>query len=183
MRLTTDAPSSSGGYSTVEDEGTPVTQQSTINFTGAGVTATDSGGKTVVTIPGGAGSGASGVTEVDFGAFPGNSDSSVAVTGQASIVAGSVVNAWIVATATSDHSADEHFIETIRVTAGNIIAGTGFTIYAFNTSQANEPLLVNRSGRISIAGAATTPSSLQGIQIGGKGTRLYGKWTVHWEWE
>lgn len=44
----------SGGYITVEDEGTPVTQRSTINFTGGGVTATDSGGKTVVDIPIGA---------------------------------------------------------------------------------------------------------------------------------
>lgn len=42
------------GYNnTVEDEGTPVTQRSTVNFVGAGVTVTDSGGKTVVTIPGG----------------------------------------------------------------------------------------------------------------------------------
>lgn len=41
-----------GGYDTVEDEGTPLAQQSTINFVGAGVTAADSGGKTVVTIPG-----------------------------------------------------------------------------------------------------------------------------------
>ena len=38
-------------YTTVEDEGTPLTQRRTINFVGAGVTATDSGGKTVVTIP------------------------------------------------------------------------------------------------------------------------------------
>lgn len=45
----------SGGYSTVEDEGTPVTQRSTLNFTGAGVTVTDSGSKTQVSIPGGAG--------------------------------------------------------------------------------------------------------------------------------
>ncbi len=36
----------------IEDEGTPLTQQDTINFTGAGVTAFDSGGKTVVDIPG-----------------------------------------------------------------------------------------------------------------------------------
>jgi hypothetical protein len=43
----------SGGYTTVEDEGTALLQRSTINFVGAGVTATDSGSKTVVTIPGG----------------------------------------------------------------------------------------------------------------------------------
>lgn len=42
-------------YNTVEDEGTGLTQRSTLNFTGAGVTASDSGGKTVVNIPSGGG--------------------------------------------------------------------------------------------------------------------------------
>lgn len=40
---------------TVEDEGTPVTQRATVNFTGAGVSVADTGGKTTVTIAGGAG--------------------------------------------------------------------------------------------------------------------------------
>lgn len=40
---------------TVEDEGTPVTQRSSINFTGAGVSVSDVGSKTTVSIPGGAG--------------------------------------------------------------------------------------------------------------------------------
>lgn len=43
------------GYATAEDEGTPVTQRTTLNFTGAGVTVTDDAGKTKVSIPGGAG--------------------------------------------------------------------------------------------------------------------------------
>jgi hypothetical protein len=40
-------------YTTVEDEGIPLTQRSTINFVGAGVTVTDVGGKTEVSITGG----------------------------------------------------------------------------------------------------------------------------------
>jgi hypothetical protein len=48
-------PASGGGYGTVEDEGTPLTQRSTINFTGAGVSVADAGSKTVVTISGGGG--------------------------------------------------------------------------------------------------------------------------------
>jgi hypothetical protein len=40
--------------STVEDEGTPLTARANLNFVGAGVTAADAGGKTVVTIPGAA---------------------------------------------------------------------------------------------------------------------------------
>lgn len=42
-------------YDTVEDEGTPVTQRTSLNFVGAGVTVTDDSGKTKVSIPGGAG--------------------------------------------------------------------------------------------------------------------------------
>jgi len=40
-----------GGYSSIEDEGVPLPTRTTINFVGAGVVASDAGGKTVVTIP------------------------------------------------------------------------------------------------------------------------------------
>ena len=40
---------------TFEDEGTPVTQRANVTFIGAGVTVSDVGGKTQVSIPGGAG--------------------------------------------------------------------------------------------------------------------------------
>ncbi|HEY8741647.1 MAG TPA: hypothetical protein VIU62_00995, partial [Chloroflexota bacterium] len=46
-------------YDTVEDEGTPLAQRSTVNFVGAGVSAADSGGVTTVTISGGTGGGGS----------------------------------------------------------------------------------------------------------------------------
>jgi len=42
-----------GSAHTIEDEGTPLTARTSLNFTGAGVTAADSGGKTVVTISSG----------------------------------------------------------------------------------------------------------------------------------
>jgi len=44
-----------GGHG-IEDEGSPLTDRPDLNFVGAGVTATDDGEKTVVTIPGGGGS-------------------------------------------------------------------------------------------------------------------------------
>jgi hypothetical protein len=101
--------------------------------------------------------------ELDFGS--GASDASVVITGQAGIVAGSKVNAWIYAKATTDHSADEHWLETIAVTAGNIVAGVGFTIYGKNTNMLNEPVEdYNRGGK------------------GGKGTLLRGKFTVQASW-
>jgi hypothetical protein len=55
------------GYSIFEDEGTPVTARSTANFTGAGVTVSDVGGKTTVNIPGAAGAAATTI-EKDLGA-------------------------------------------------------------------------------------------------------------------
>jgi hypothetical protein len=74
---------------------------------------------------------AQGTATIDFGAFPGKTDASVAITGQASISAASLVEAWIFPAATADHSADEHMVERLEIIAGNVIAGTGFTIYAF----------------------------------------------------
>lgn len=68
---------------------------------------------------------------LDFGAFPGSTDASIAVTGQAGIVAGSLVEAWVFPQATADHSSDEHIVDPPRMIAGDIIAGTGFTIYGF----------------------------------------------------
>jgi hypothetical protein len=49
-----------GSAHTIEDEGSALTQRAALNFTGSGVTAADSGGKTVVTIPGGGGGAPSG---------------------------------------------------------------------------------------------------------------------------
>lgn len=74
--------------------------------------------------------GANAQATIDFGAFPGKSDTSLAITGQAGIAADSEVEAWIMPLATADHTADEHLVERIDVFAGNIIPGTGFTIYA-----------------------------------------------------
>ena len=48
--------------------------------------------------------GAQGSTTLTFGAFPGGSDASVTVTGQAGILAGSLVEAWILPAATADHT-------------------------------------------------------------------------------
>jgi hypothetical protein len=52
MTGTTLSAAGASGYTTVQDEGVPLTQRTTVNFVGAGVTAADSGGVTTVTIPG-----------------------------------------------------------------------------------------------------------------------------------
>lgn len=73
--------------------------------------------------------GAQGSATLDFGAFPGTSDTTIAVTGQTGILAGSDVEAWILPATTADHSVDEHRYEDLVVMADTIVAGTGFTIF------------------------------------------------------
>lgn len=135
------------------------------------------------------GSGTFGTTTIDFGAFPGKSDASVAVTGQATIVAGSKVNAWLRLVDSADHTADEHWVESLRVFAGGIVAGTGFTIYARNDNPINEPLFPSAAQpAVAVAAAAiTTEDSDEGGRsplagVGGIGTRIYGVWNVQWIW-
>lgn len=126
-----------------------------------------------------AGGGAnSGVTTVDFGAFPGASDAKVVVTGQAGIVAGSKVKAYVMATATADHSADEHWVETIDVMAGEIVPATGFSIFAKNTNMLTEPV-TEQWANTRLAGPAGRERP---APSGGAGTRLYGQFTIAWEW-
>ena len=132
--------------------------------------------------------GATGTTTVDFGAFPGSSHTTVAVTGPAGIVAGSLVEAWIRPVATADHTADEHVVEPIKVVAGDIVAATGFTIHALNANDRIEPVIPARhSTEIQQATATTVVNKIAqpgaGAQGGGGiGTRLYGLFTVAWIW-
>lgn len=113
---------------------------------------TDGGATTLHSHAGGAGA-TGGTATLDFGAFPGATDASIAVTGQTNIVAGSLAEAWLRPIATADHSADEHMVEAIHVFAADILAGTGFTIHGRSTSQF------------------------------GDSTRLYGTWNVAWTWQ
>jgi hypothetical protein len=140
---------------------------------------------------GSGGAGNTGTATLDFGAFPGASDASVAVTGQASIVAGSIVQAWLRPEDTADHLADEHMVETINIFAGNIVDGTGFTIYGFNYSQMNEPVVPALFSETTFVQNAATTGIGKAIQFGkegqlnlggGKGTRIYGTWKVAWRW-
>lgn len=120
---------------------------------------------------------ATGTAVLDFGAFPGKSDASVAVTGQGGIVDGSLVEAWIRPVATADHDVDDHLFEMLGIRAGNIVAGTGFTIYGVNTNQLNEPL--------EAPGIKTGPTASLNIpapSVGGRGTRLWGTYNVNWAW-
>lgn len=140
-----------------------------------------------VEVGGGGGGGTTvntGEASLDFGAFPGKSFATVAVTGQTGIVSGSFLQAWLFPKDTADHKADEHVVETLAVRAGNIVPGTGFTIYGANTSQLNEPVVRFRSPNTNtLAPALWTPAQSEQWQTqGGRGTRIYGVWNVGWLW-
>jgi len=110
--------------------------------------------------------GAQGTTTVNFGAFPGTADTSVAITGLTSILSSSLVEAWIIPTATADHSADEHWVDPPRVVAGNVVAGVGFTIYATARDDNGFP---------------TQPANGRRQEFTNTNA-LYGQWTVAWVW-
>jgi hypothetical protein len=87
--------------------------------------------------------------------FPGASEASIAVTGQTTIGAGAKIIVWLIPSATSDRSIDEVLMEPLRLLAGNIVVGTGFTIYGF---------------------------CYGGQQPDGQQLNLYGDFTVGWVW-
>lgn len=71
-----------------------------------------------------------GTADLNFGAAPGTNVITLTVTGQTGIVSGSNVRAWIMAEASASHNAYEHMLVPLRLTCGNIVAGTGFDIVA-----------------------------------------------------
>lgn len=75
-----------------------------------------------------------GSATLDFGAWPGANEASVAVTGQASIGVTSKAEAYIMGDDTSGaHTAADHryFSSLVGLTCGTPTAATGFTIYAY----------------------------------------------------
>lgn len=106
-----------------------------------------------------------GRTALDFGVAPGSLYTSVTVTGQTDILSGSRVEAWITPIATADHLADEHMVDPPRVIAGNIVAGTGFTIHGFATGEPIEAPTVSETppGDVAVA-------------------MHHGLYTVDWAW-
>ena len=119
--------------------------------------------------------GTQGTTTIGFGAFPGSSNTSVAITGQGAITATSLVEAWLLPATTTDHSADEHIVDPPVITAGNIVAGTGFTIYAVARDGIPVP------DAVSIG--TNTGDPITKIQEHGRSAPMpYGVWNVAWVW-
>ena len=81
---------------------------------------------------------ATGTAVIDFGAFPGSNEASIAVTGQGTISATSKVEAYVMGDDTSGtHTANDHryFAALVGLTCGTPSAGVGFTIYGRSTEK------------------------------------------------
>jgi hypothetical protein len=77
----------------------------------------------------------SGTATIDFGTGSTRPDqATVVVTGQTAILADTSVDVWIQQDSTTNNAADAHQIANIltSLTVGAVVAGTGFTIYAFS---------------------------------------------------
>lgn len=76
--------------------------------------------------------GATGSGVLAFGSAPGGNVATLTVTGQTGIAEGSAIRAWVQGS-TADHNAYEHALilpGRIGLGIGDVIAGTGFTVYA-----------------------------------------------------
>jgi hypothetical protein len=71
-----------------------------------------------------------GSTTIDFGSAPGTNYIVVTITGETSILSGSVADAFIMASDTATHNSYEHSIVPITLRCGNVVAGSGFDIVA-----------------------------------------------------
>lgn len=74
-----------------------------------------------------------GTATINFGAYPGSNEASVAVTGLSAISATSKADAFVMADDTStSHTASDHkyFESFASLSCGTPTAGVGFTIYA-----------------------------------------------------
>jgi hypothetical protein len=76
--------------------------------------------------------GATGTATINFGAFPGSNEATVAVTGQTGISATSKADAWVMSEDTSsNHTANDHryLPQLASFACGTPTTGVGFSIY------------------------------------------------------
>jgi hypothetical protein len=86
-----------------------------------------------------------GSIDIDFGASPGLNQTSVVVTGQTNLLAGSDITVSVYAIATADNTIDDikFLASLIGLSAGTIVAGDRFTIYATSTQKIEGLITLN----------------------------------------
>ncbi len=73
-----------------------------------------------------------GTATIDFGALPGSNEASVVVTGVGTIGGSAKAEAFFMRSTSVDHTANDHSYAALLtgLSCGDVIAATGFTIYA-----------------------------------------------------
>lgn len=102
---------------------------------GTNVTTVETDTTVTINATGGGGGGStinSGSAVLDFGATPGTNYVTLDITGQTTIAGTSKIKVYKNIQSTATHNVEEHQIVPLELTAGNIVAGTGFTIYALS---------------------------------------------------
>lgn len=86
-----------------------------------------------------------GSIEIDFGAYPGSNLATVSVTGQVSLLSGSDITLTVCAIATSNNTITDvqYLAGLLGLSAGNIVAGTSFDIFAASSEKLQGKILIN----------------------------------------
>lgn len=86
-----------------------------------------------------------GTATINFGAHPGSNEASVVVTGIAAIGAGAKAEAFFMRSTSADHTANDHSYAALftGLSCGDVVAATGFTIYARGTEKLSGQFTLN----------------------------------------
>lgn len=86
-----------------------------------------------------------GTATINFGAAPGSNEASVVVTGIAAIGGSAKAEAFFMRSTSSDHTANDHSYAALftGLSCGDVVAGTGFTIYARSTEKLTGQFTLN----------------------------------------
>lgn len=78
-----------------------------------------------------------GSTTISFGVFPGSNEASVVVTGIGTIGASAKAEAFFMRSTSANHTVNDHSYAALftGLTCGDVVASTGFTIYARSTEK------------------------------------------------
>ena len=136
---------SGGGYATIEDEGTPLTQRTTVNFTGSGISCSDSGGKTVCNASGGSGSANVVEVSLSLGTAMGLYYSTT-VTGQTWVTSSSVIACSMFGTTADGQTPETIAVAGLVPTVSNRVVGTGFDLSLMNPNGATGTVRAHCTG-------------------------------------
>jgi hypothetical protein len=117
--------------------------------------------------------GAQGLAEVDFGAHPGAVEKEMDVA-TAGVISSSLVEAWLVPDATTDHTVDEHVAmgDSLHV-QGRYLSDGNIRI---RVAPRQQQFMDERPS------GEQAQTQTRGVKSGPQTVKTYGKWSVGWVW-